>query len=58
MVLEKDGEDPLDRSCVKRLRITYSEVGRKYQCINKKKEGSMNGSDLPRNFLPKQVFER
>jgi hypothetical protein len=30
VVLEKDGEDPLDRSCVKRLRIAYSEEGEKY----------------------------
>jgi hypothetical protein len=30
MVLEKDGEDQLDRSCEKRRSITYSQGGQGY----------------------------
>jgi hypothetical protein len=38
VVLEKDGEDQLDRSCDKWKSITYSQGGEEYPAYNKKKE--------------------
>ena len=39
VVLEKDGEDQMDRSCEKWRSVTYSQGGEKYITYNKKKEG-------------------
>ena len=39
VVLEKDAEDQLDRSCEKWGSVTYSQVGEEYHTYNKKKEG-------------------
>ena len=41
VVLEKDGEDPLDRSCEKRKSITKSQGGNEYPTHNKK--GNLTG---------------
>ena len=37
-VLEKNGEDQLDRSCEKSRQITYSQGGEEYPTYNKKKK--------------------
>ena len=42
MVLEKDGEDQLDRSCEERRSITESQGGEEYPTYNKK-EGRLTG---------------
>ena len=39
MVLEKDGEDQLDRSCKKRSSVTRSQRGKEYPSYNEKSEG-------------------
>ena len=39
VVLEKDGEDQLDRSCEKWGSTAQSQGGEKYTAYNKKKEG-------------------
>ena len=39
VVLEKDGEDHLDRSCEKWRSVTESQGGEEYPTYNKKKEG-------------------
>jgi hypothetical protein len=39
VVLEKNGEDQLDRSCEKRGSITQSQGGKEYPTYNKAKEG-------------------
>ena len=41
VVLEKVGEDPLDRLCEKRGNITYSQKGK--NILNTTKEGKLNG---------------
>ena len=38
MVLEKDGEDLLDRSCEKRRSVTKSQDRQEYPTNNEKKE--------------------
>ena len=38
VVLEKDGEDQLDRSCEKLRTITKSQGGEEYPTINQEKE--------------------
>ena len=38
MVLKKDGEDHLDRSCEKRRSVTKSQEGEEYPTYSKKKE--------------------
>jgi len=43
MVVEKDGEDLLDRSCEK-WSVTQSQGGEKYPTYNKKKEGQLDWS--------------
>jgi hypothetical protein len=39
MVLEKNEEDQLDRSCEKLRSITQSQGGEEYRTYNKKKKG-------------------
>jgi len=39
VVLEKDGEVQLDRSCEELRSITHSEGGQQYPVYNEKKEG-------------------
>ena len=39
VVLEKDGEDKLDRSCEKWRSVTYSQWAEEYPTWNKKTEG-------------------
>jgi hypothetical protein len=39
VVLEKNGEDQLDRSCEKWRSITQSQGGEEYRTYNKKKKG-------------------
>jgi len=39
VVLEKDGEDQLDRSCEKSKSVTYSKEGKEYTTYNKTTEG-------------------
>jgi hypothetical protein len=39
VVLEKDGEDQLDRSCEKRSNVTQSQRGKEYPSYNEKSEG-------------------
>jgi hypothetical protein len=39
VVLEKYGEDQLDRSCEKRSRVTQSQRGKEYPSCNEKSEG-------------------
>ena len=39
VVLEKDGEDQLDRSCEKWRSVTYSQWAEEYPTWNKKTEG-------------------
>jgi hypothetical protein len=46
MLLEKDGEDQLDRSYEKLECTAYSQVGEEYPTHRKKKEGWLNWSHL------------
>jgi len=39
MVLEKNGDDQLDRACKKRISIAYSQGGQDYPIKNKKEKG-------------------
>jgi hypothetical protein len=52
VVLEKDGEDQLDRSCEKLRSITKSQAGGEYPANSKKKECCV-GHILPRGCLRK-----
>jgi hypothetical protein len=56
VVLEKDGEDQLDRSCEKWRSITQSQGGEEYPAYNKKKANWI-GHILRRNCLLKHVIE-
>jgi len=44
VVLEKDGEGQLDRSCVKWRSITLSQGAEEYPAWNKEKEGELDWS--------------
>ena len=56
VVLEKDGEDWLDRSCEKWKSITMSQGGNEYPTQNKKKRRpNWIGHILRRNCCPKHV---
>jgi hypothetical protein len=57
MVLEKDGEDQLDRSCEKQRSITYSQGGHGYPMDYKKEETNWICHILRRNCLLKHVTE-
>jgi hypothetical protein len=56
VVLEKDGEDQLDRSCEKRRSIKKSEGGEKYP-TNKRRKSNWIGHILCRNCLLKHAVE-
>jgi hypothetical protein len=56
VVLEKNGEDQLDRSCEK-LSITQSQGGEEYPTYNKKKKANWIGHIVRRNRLLKHVIE-
>jgi hypothetical protein len=53
-VLEKDGEDQLDRSCNKCRRITNSQEGEEYP-TNNKKEGRLIALVTPCTELPSKT---
>jgi hypothetical protein len=55
VVLEKNAEDKLDRSCEKWRSITQSEGGEEYRTYNKK--ANWIGHNLRRNCLLKHVIE-
>jgi hypothetical protein len=58
VVLEKNGEDQLDRSCEKWRSITQSQGGEEYPTYNKKKrKANWIGHILRRNCLLKHVIE-
>ena len=46
MVLEKNGEVQLDRSCEKRRSITQRQGGEEYPTNNREKEGQLDWSYL------------
>jgi hypothetical protein len=58
VVLEKDGEDHLDRSCEKRESITWSQGGEEYfiQSTIKRKKANWIGHILRRNCLRKRII--
>jgi hypothetical protein len=56
VVLEKDGEDQLGRSCEKLTSITKSQAGGEYPTNSKKKECCV-GHILPRGCLRKHPTE-
>ena len=57
MVLEKDGEDQLDRSCEKRRSITYSQRREVCSTYNETKKACRIGHILRRKCLLKQIIE-
>jgi hypothetical protein len=57
VVLEKNGEDQLDRSREKLRSITQSQRGEEYSTYNKKKKANWIGHILRRNCLLKHVIE-
>jgi hypothetical protein len=57
VLLEKNGEDQLDRSCGKWRSITQSQGGEKYLTYNKKKKANWIGHILRRNCLLKHAIE-
>ena len=58
MVMEKEGEDHLDRSCEKRRSFTQSQGGEEYPTYNnKKRKANWIGHILRRNCLLKYVIE-
>jgi len=58
MVLERAGEDQLDRSCEKRRSVTKNKVGKEYPTYSKRMKANWIGSILCRNLLPKHVIEK
>ena len=54
-MLEKGGEDQLDRSCEKRGRIIYSQGGEEYSNTIKRKKATWTGHILRRNYLLKHI---
>jgi hypothetical protein len=46
VVLEKDGEDHLSRSCEKWRSVTKSQIGKKYPATSERKEGLLYWSHL------------
>jgi hypothetical protein len=57
MVLEKDGEDYLDRWCEKGRNITCSQEGEEYPTHNKGNEVPWIGHVLRRNCILKHVMQ-
>jgi hypothetical protein len=57
VVLGKDGEDQLDRSCGKCRVVTQSQGGKEHPTYNKKKDANWIGHILCRNYLLKHVNE-
>jgi hypothetical protein len=57
VVLEKNGEDQLDRSCEKLRTITQSQGGEEYPTYNKIRKANCTGHILRRNCLLKHVIE-
>jgi hypothetical protein len=56
-VLEKDGEDQLDRSCEKLKSTTMSRVERNSLRTKRRREANLTGHVLGRNCLLKRSFE-
>jgi hypothetical protein len=56
-VLEKDGEDQLERSCEKLRSITESQEGEKYLRYSKRRKADWAGHILRRNWLLKHVIK-
>jgi hypothetical protein len=57
VVLEKAGEDQLDRSCEKCRCITLSQEGKEYPTYNKRRKANWNAHILRRKYLLKHVTE-
>ena len=57
MVLEKAGEDQLDRSCEKCRYITLSQEGKEYPTCNKRRKANWNAHILGRKCLIEHVTE-
>ena len=57
MVLEKGGEDQLDRSCVKLRSIAQSQEGEEYSTYSKSRKANRFGHIFCRNCLLKHVIE-
>jgi hypothetical protein len=57
VVLEKNGEDHLDRSCEKWRSITQSQGGQEYPTYKKRRKANWIGHILRRNCLLKHVIE-
>jgi len=55
-LLEKDGEDQLDRSCEKGRSITKSQGGEEYPTNNKRRKANRIGHILRRNCLLKHII--
>jgi hypothetical protein len=57
VVLEKDGEEQLDRSCEEWRSITSSQGGQEYAANNKTKKANWIFQVFRRNCVPKHVIE-
>ena len=56
-MLEKDGEDQLDRSCEKWRSVAEIQGGKEYHTHNKRRKANWIGHILHRNCLLKHVVE-
>jgi hypothetical protein len=57
VVLEKEGEDQLDRSCEEGRSITWSQNERNILHSMKRRKSKWTGNILHSNWLPKDVIE-